>query len=228
MVRRYVTLEKLTSHNEIAGFKFATVGVLYAVLLAFAIVVVWEKMSAAEADVVQKAGATMTIYRLSPDLGDKAGADLRGAVTNYLQIAIADDWPVMEHGQMASSRTSRQALNDIYATLLTFTATERGGNPVVSEIMYQLDQMTQARRARLVAAGGAVPEILWVVLFGGAIVTVVFTFFRHAKSAGTNHDDRPSRAPHLFGTVDHHRGRPAFHRDGQGGTGRAGDGAGGF
>ncbi len=177
MVRRYVTLEKLTSHNEIAGFKFATVGVLYAVLLGFAIIVVWEKLSAAETDVVQEAGAAVTIYRLSPGLGDKAGADLRGAVTNYLRTAIADDWPVMEHGQMAGSRTSRQALNDIYATLLTFTATERGGNPVVSEIMYQLDQMTQARRARLVAAGGAVPEILWLVLFGGAIVTVVFTLF---------------------------------------------------
>jgi hypothetical protein len=47
----------------------------------------------------------------------------------------------------------------------------------VTEIFYQLDQMTQARRARLVAAGGAVPGILWLVLFGGAVVTIVFTFF---------------------------------------------------
>ena len=31
LVRRCVTLEKLTTNNEIAGFKFATVGVLYAV-----------------------------------------------------------------------------------------------------------------------------------------------------------------------------------------------------
>ena len=37
LVRRYVTLEKLTTNNEVAGFKFAAVGVLCAVLLAFAI-----------------------------------------------------------------------------------------------------------------------------------------------------------------------------------------------
>ena len=43
LVRRYVTLERLTANNEVAGFKFAVVGVLYAVLLAFAIIVVWEK-----------------------------------------------------------------------------------------------------------------------------------------------------------------------------------------
>ena len=35
LVRRYVTLEELSANNEVAGFKFAVVGVLYAVLLAF-------------------------------------------------------------------------------------------------------------------------------------------------------------------------------------------------
>ncbi len=176
-VRHYVTLEKLTAHNEIAGFKFATLGVLYAVLLAFAIIVVWEKFSAAETYVVQEGGAAVTVYRLSPGLGDKAGADLRGAITNYLKVAIDDDWPAMDRVQIGGSREARQALNDIYASLLTFTTSDHGGNPVVSEILYQLDQMTQARRARLVAAKGAVPDVLWLVLFGGAVVTVVFTFF---------------------------------------------------
>ncbi len=142
MVRRYVTLDKLTSHNEIAGFKFATVGVLYAVLLAFAIIVVWEKFNAAEADVVQEGGAAVTIYRLSPGLGDKAGTELRGAVTTYLKVAIDDDWPAMEHEEIGGSRAARQALNDIYTSLLTFATAEHGGNPVITEILYQLDQMT--------------------------------------------------------------------------------------
>ena len=177
VVRRYVTLEKLTAHNEIAGFKFATVGVLYAVLLAFAIIVVWEKFSAAETTVVQEAGAAVTVYRLSPGLGDKAGADLRDAVTHYLKVAIADDWPAMGQEEIGGSRSARQALNNIYTTLLTFVTADHGGNPVVTEILYQLDQMTQARRARLVAAGGTVPDVLWLVLFGGAVVTIVFTFF---------------------------------------------------
>ena len=50
VVRRFVSLERLRANNEVAGFKFATVGVLYAVLLAFAVVVVWEKFSQAEND----------------------------------------------------------------------------------------------------------------------------------------------------------------------------------
>jgi hypothetical protein len=56
VVRKYVSLERLSTNNEVAGFKFATVGVLYAVLLAFVVIVVWEKFSDAEADVSREAG----------------------------------------------------------------------------------------------------------------------------------------------------------------------------
>src|SRR5437588_3842100 len=73
LVRRFVALERLTINNEIAGFKFATVGVLYAVLLAFVIIVVWEKFTDAEVNVVREAGAAENIYRVSQDLGDTKG-----------------------------------------------------------------------------------------------------------------------------------------------------------
>ena len=46
LIRRRVALERLTINNETAGFKFATVGVLYAVLVAFAIIMVWERFAA--------------------------------------------------------------------------------------------------------------------------------------------------------------------------------------
>jgi hypothetical protein len=177
VVRRYVAFDKLAFNNEVAGFKFAVVGTLYAVLLAFVIIVVWEKFSATQADVVNEAGAAATVYRLSPALGDKAGADLRGAVTTYLKAAIADDWPAMMQSNIDGSRTARLALDAIYTTLLAVTAGERGGSPVLSEILHQLDDITQARRARLIAAKGTVPAVIWFVLFGGALVTIGFTFF---------------------------------------------------
>lgn len=177
VVRHYVTFERLTENNEIAGFKYAVLGVLYAVLLAFAIIVVWQKFSEAEASVVQEAGAATTIYRLSQGMGEKQGDDIRAAVTAYLKAAIDNDWPAMDRGVTSIDSPARKALDAIYATLLQSGTTQNVGSPVLSEILYQLDQMTQARRARLVAAEGAVPGVLWFVLFGGAIITIVFTFF---------------------------------------------------
>jgi Protein of unknown function (DUF4239) len=176
VVRHYVTLERLTANNEIAGFKYAVVGVLYAVALAFAIIVVWQKFGDAEVNVAQEAGAAATIYRLSQGMGEKAGADIRSATTNYLRLAIADDWPAMDGGTMGASKPARQALDAIYATLLTSEPAERGGNAVMAELLHQLDLVTQARRARLIASEGNVPDVVWIVLVGGAVLTVVFTF----------------------------------------------------
>jgi hypothetical protein len=83
----------------------------------------------------------------------------------------------MDIGVMGASRSARQALDAIYATLLTSDMTSQASNPVVSELLHQLDLMTQARRSRLIASEGSVPNVIWLVLFGGAAVTIVFTFF---------------------------------------------------
>jgi len=183
VVRRCVALERLTTNNEIAGFKFATVGVLYAVLLAFAIILVWQKFSEAETTVAQEAGAAETIYRLSSSLGDDPRKDqLRGALTSYLAVATADDWPAMDRGMAGGSRSVRQALDDLYASLLRAPLPQGGDAVLVSEILRQLDLITKARRERLVAAEGTVPGVIWAVLFGGAMLTVAFTFFFGTRS----------------------------------------------
>jgi hypothetical protein len=175
IVRRCVALEKLSTNNEVAGFKFATVGVLYAVLLAFAVVVVWEKFNDADKDVAQEAGAAATIYRLADGIGGEPGAALRQALTGYLKAAIALDWPAMER-ERASVDVTR-SLDAVYVALLTYNPADSRGSALLTEVLYQLDQMTQARRGRLVLASGIVPGVIWAVLFAGAILTVAFTFF---------------------------------------------------
>ena len=75
IVRRFVSLERLRGNNEVAGYKFATVGVLYAVLLAFVVVVVWEKFSQAENEVASEAGAAATLYRLWDGVGGSRDQD---------------------------------------------------------------------------------------------------------------------------------------------------------
>src|SRR5689334_22068128 len=115
VVRRRFDLRRLTTNNEVAGFKFATVGVLYAVLLAFAVIVVWEKFSDAEAHVAREAGAAAAIYRLAPGLGAEPGAALGDATTRYLKVVIGSDWPGMEQGKESPVVTG--VLNDVYARL---------------------------------------------------------------------------------------------------------------
>jgi hypothetical protein len=180
LIRRWVPLERLTANNEVAGFKFAVVGVLYAVLLAFAIIVVWEKFTDADNIVAREAGAATNVYRLSYGLSDAPARSLRARLSTYLAATVSDDWPAMDDANESS--TARLALDAVYGSLLVSSGAEERGSLLIGEILHQLDTITLERRARIAAADGSVPGVIWPVLFGGAIVTIGFTFFFGTQS----------------------------------------------
>jgi hypothetical protein len=175
VVRRFVQLDRLRTNNEVAGFKFATVGVVYAVLLAFAVIVVWEKFNDAEATVAREASAAATIYRLADGLDAAHSAPLKEAMNAYLSAVIDKGWPAMEHGRASADVT--RALSNMYATILKSRSTDAIDPILTGEILRQLDEVSASRRSRLVASTGTVPGVLWFVLVSGAIITVAFTFF---------------------------------------------------
>ena len=175
IVRRYIDVKQLRTNNEVAGFKFATVGVLYSVLLAFAVIVVWEKFNQAESEVAKEAGATATVFRLTRGINPEHGAAIRKATTDYLTSAIANDWPGMARGKQSPATT--EALNEIYDAVFKFHSFGIDEGRVLAELLRQVDRISEARRQRLVMAAGVVPALVYMVLFGGAFLIVGFTFF---------------------------------------------------
>jgi hypothetical protein len=99
----------------------------------------------------------------------------RAALTNYLELVIASDWP-----QMALEKEGREvtrSLDNLYAATLSLAPSASRPQAVLVAIFNQLDAITQARRARLHLAHGIVPTNLWVVLVLRGMLTVGFTFF---------------------------------------------------
>jgi hypothetical protein len=179
-VRRTVGLEQLVTNNEVAGFKFAVIGVIYAVLLGFAVIAVWEKFRDAEATAGREASAVIAVHRLSGALSGDVGKNVRHHVTAYAQITIADDWPAMARGEI--SPRAGQELDALYTAVLSVNPSDLRELAIMGDLLTNLDAITQARRMRFVLATGIVPGVLWVVLVGGAVVTLSFTCFFGAQS----------------------------------------------
>lgn len=175
IVRRFVGFERLKINNEVAGFKFATVSVLYAVLLAFVVIVVWQKFNDADNVVSQEAAAAASIYRISSDLPGDHGQHLRGALNDYLRTAIEQEFVTMAEGR--SSNETKLALDRLYAEFLDVDVTAPGDTVTYGELLRLLDRVTQLRRARLFASTGVVPGVLWATLIIGALGTLGFTLF---------------------------------------------------
>jgi hypothetical protein len=174
LIRRKIGAEKLAKNNEIAGFKFATVGVIYAVLLAFAVIVVWEKFGAAQDAVADEAGATAALFRYAEGKEPEALA-LRKALVNYLKTVINMDWPAM--AIESDSHEATQALDALYSAAMALNQSSTRDTADMSEVFRQIDNVTAARRVRLHLATGLVPNVIWMVLFLGAALTVGFALF---------------------------------------------------
>jgi hypothetical protein len=174
LIHRWVGVKRLVQNNEIAGFKFATIGVIYAVLLAFSVIVVWEKFSAAENAVDQEAAAIAALVQYAQGNEPQAVA-LRTALVKYTTSAIHDDWPAMS--RESESAASTRALDAVYANALALSRTGTRETADMAEVFAQLDNVTSARRIRLHLATGLVPGVVWAALYAGAILTVGFPLF---------------------------------------------------
>jgi Protein of unknown function (DUF4239) len=126
IIHRWVGVERLVQNNEIAGFKFATVGVIYAVLLAFSVIVVWEKFSSAETAVDQEAAAIAALFRYA-DGGEPAAAKLREAIGAYGRTVVESEWPAM--AREGESHETTAALSEVYSAALALNRTETRAPP---------------------------------------------------------------------------------------------------
>ena len=82
------------AHNDLAGFTFATISVVYAVLLAFIAVATWEAFSNAERVVDEEAGYIGNLYRDSAGLPQPIGGNIRDLLRQYTDMVISQEWPV--------------------------------------------------------------------------------------------------------------------------------------
>src|SRR5215207_1297892 len=99
VVQRLVPATSRQPHNDVAGFIYAALGVIYAVLLALVVIAVWEEYGAASETVEQEANAVAEIFWLGNRLPEPEGAHLQELARSYAEEVVHNEWPLMEQGQ---------------------------------------------------------------------------------------------------------------------------------
>src|SRR5215203_2360216 len=98
LVQRLVPAQKRQEHNEVAGFLYAVVGVVYAVLLALLVIAVWGQYQRARETVESEASAVGEIAWLAHRLPEPERHELQEDARSYAQEVVDEEWPLMEQG----------------------------------------------------------------------------------------------------------------------------------
>lgn len=179
-VRKRVSLEVQMEQNEVAGFFIAVLGVVYGVLLAFAVILVWEQFEDARATAESEANEIGDVYHLAIGLSEPARGQIQEAVLAYAEVVRHEEWPEMARKQ--ESAAAWRALARVWAPVWQLTPNGPREEAIYAELVARLDELNDARRMRLLASRTSVPPLIWGVLIGGGVVTVLFTYFFGLKN----------------------------------------------
>ncbi|MGC1381101.1 MAG: hypothetical protein WA814_08780 [Candidatus Baltobacteraceae bacterium] len=172
--RRFKT-DVLRRHNDVAGYLFSAVGVLYAVVLGFVVVVVWQKYDNTVSNVEAEVDAAGNLYHVADGFPEALRTQVRNDVRGYANEVIAVEWPLMARDQPARSNAA-SLLEDISYRTNTFSPSNARESVIQQAAIRDLELLFDARRQRLVQAVPEVPFVLWFALVAGALAMVAFCY----------------------------------------------------
>lgn len=172
IVARFTSGEIRSAHNDRAGFILAVIGVVYAVLLGFVAIGVWERFDAAQTRSYDEATELGTVYRDADSF--PGGAALRATLVAYAKSVITLEWPQMRRGIRIDAPNPLLERADHQVRALPVTGERLAGIQV--EMLSAMNTALKDRQTRLTIDFIGINSIMWVVLVAGAYVTVAFTY----------------------------------------------------
>jgi hypothetical protein len=179
-VRRAMHGRIREGHNDVLVPIFLTAGTLYAVLLAFLVIAVWESYGTAKDTAADEASTLATLYRQTKGLPSAQQHQLRGLLRAYTEAVVTEEWPIQAATGGAGPH-ARKGLGDIYGAYQTMDP-KVAASPVGLEFLTTLRTVAIDRDRRRLQAEEALPAVLWFGLLIGAVIVVGMTFVLYMET----------------------------------------------
>ncbi len=159
-------------HNDIVGFVYAVIGVIYAVLIGAVAIGSWDNFKKASEVVIRENSAAANIYKLSNNFNKSDQEKIGEAMFSYMKLVIEEEWPQMQAGILPTTG-GWAPLNNLISTLNTFKVETRKDSALYSELVSQLDQLNNIRRERIFMSGESIHPSLYLMIIMGAFICIV-------------------------------------------------------
>jgi hypothetical protein len=174
-VRRRVPVEVLEKQHEVGGFLYSALAVIYGILLAFVVFVVWTSYQSASDAVSNESDQLVDLLRLSHGFPPETHGAIHRGLRQYTNSVIDLEWPAMRNGR-ESPQVERE-IEGLWKIYLDPGAAVSRESPVLVESLSRMGRLADARRARLNKSTSRIPAALWILLLSGGLIMILFTYF---------------------------------------------------
>lgn len=180
LVRRRVPLPVLETQHEVAGFIIGVLGAIYAVLLAFVVVAVWDQFGDAKTIVEREANQVNDLSRMAEGFPAPVQQRILQGLSGYGQAVVDDEWNTMSRGE--ASRKTLAAMDNLWQIYREIEPQTNRENALYAESLDRLNELSDSRRLRVHASGDDIPAVIQILLWGGGLIMIAFTYFFGVKS----------------------------------------------
>lgn len=168
------------SHNDIVGYFLAALTVFYGITLGLVAVGTWSTFSSVNDKVDAEAQIIASLYRDTGSFAEPVRSQLHGDLAGYLRSVIDVSWPLQRRGIVPSQSVA--FLDRFQQHLLAVEPQGTNGSVLQAEVLKQLNQLIEVRRARLNAVTVGLPAPIWALVILGGLLCITTTWFFDTRS----------------------------------------------
>jgi Protein of unknown function (DUF4239) len=175
LIRKYVPIDFLKLHHEVAFVIFLQIGVIYGVLLAFVVSATWNQYNAAAQRIEQEASSLQELWHLKSVFPPAMQKTIEHDLSNYFNSVVSREWALMAQG--GEDIQAENDLEDLQKTYFKFKPQTFGESDLYTESLHHLASIREYRRLRLFEARMVIPKVMWLIMIVMGVFVVGISYF---------------------------------------------------
>jgi hypothetical protein len=178
----------LAVNERAKGFKAVSpgilppLGILFALLVGFIAVEVWNNYDKAKVAVASEASALRAVVLLAGTFPEKQKTRIYALIDRHIEEAINKEWPAMARQQATLSTLRANALIEALQDVLALTPANDSQRTTQPELVKALQTALDARRQRIVVSQSSVGRVKWAGILLQGLCTLVAIAMVHSDN----------------------------------------------
>ena len=181
IVTRLAVNDRARAFKAVSPGMLPPLGILFALLVGFVAVEVWNTYEKAKVAVATEASSLRAVVLLAGTFPEEQKTRINALVDRHIEVAVNEGWPAMARGKLTLSTLPMSLIEALHATLELKPADD-SQRIAQSEMVKAIHTAADARRQRIVISESDVGRVKWAGILLQAICTLIAIALVHSDN----------------------------------------------
>ena len=181
VVTRLAVNDRARAFKAVSPGMLPPLGILFALLIGFIAVEVWNNYDKAKVAVATEASALRAVVLLAGTFPEEHKTRIHALIDRHIEMAVNEGWPAMARHRATLSTLPTALIEELHETLALKPADD-SQRIAQSEMLRALEKALDARRQRIVISKSSVGRVKWAGILLQGICTLIAIAMVHSDN----------------------------------------------